>query len=83
MALIPQTFFRAGEVGLHPPVLGFTFLLVAATVLVFGLVPAWYGTRGPLARVLQNSHRSTEGRLGRRVLSGSRRWMRGSPARGS
>lgn len=71
MALNPQTFFRAGEVGIHPPVLGFTLLLVALAAGIFGLLPAWYGTHGPLARVLQSSQRSTGGRLGRRVLSGS------------
>jgi predicted permease len=66
-ALAPVNLPRLDEVAFDVPTLGFSFLLVSATSLVFGLGPALQLSRVPLARVL--GQRGAAG-------SGRSRWTR-------
>ncbi|MBC8164577.1 MAG: ABC transporter permease [Bryobacteraceae bacterium] len=47
------------------PVVGFAFLLSLLTAVIFGVVPAWIGTRADPAESLRGGHRSTSNRSAR------------------
>jgi predicted permease len=66
---------RTDELSLDGPVLGFLAATTAASGLMFGLVPAFFGTRAPVAESLKELGRSSTGspmmRRLRRVLVGA------------
>jgi putative ABC transport system permease protein len=68
-------FPRTQEIVLDAPVLGFLAAVTAASVLLFGLVPAIHGSGGPLDDALRSSGRSSTGGVAvrrlRRALVGS------------
>ena len=45
VALAPPNTPRISEVSIDPTVLGFTFALVLAATVIFGLIPAWHALR--------------------------------------
>jgi putative ABC transport system permease protein len=68
-------FPRTQEIALDAPVLWLLAALTAASALLFGLIPAVYGTGGPVDESLRSMGRSATGSVGvrrlRRVLIGS------------
>ena len=67
---LPATLAGLTQASVSAPVIGFTFALALVTGLVFGLVPAWQATRGPMLEGLRDGGRGTVGsRRGRRVRS--------------
>jgi predicted permease len=63
IALLPADFPRSGDIHLDAPVFLFTLLLAVATGIVFGMVPAWQGSRTDLRESLHEGGRSaTSGR---------------------
>jgi len=63
VALLPADFPRSGDIHLDAPVFLFTLLLAVATGIVFGMVPAWQGSRADLRESLHEGGRSaTSGR---------------------
>ncbi len=67
----PFTIPDESEVALNLPVLGFSLGVSILTALIFGLAPAWQGSRADLAGFMKESSRGS---------GGSRRqsWLRGS-----
>ncbi len=65
--LIRLAFQNATSVPIDPapslPVLGFAFLLSVATGILFGIAPAWTGSRADPAAALRGSGRSTTSRV--------------------
>ena len=53
VSLSPAGLPRAGEIGLDSGAVAFAFLAAAATSLLFGLVPAWQGSRVDLNESLK------------------------------
>jgi putative ABC transport system permease protein len=68
-------FPRTQEIALDAPVLWLLAALTAASVLLFGLVPALHGTGGPVDESLRSIGRSSTGSMAvrrlRRILVGS------------
>jgi putative ABC transport system permease protein len=68
-------FPRTAEIALAGPVFGLLVGLTAASALLFGMVPAMYGTGGPVDEALRSMGRSSTGSVGvrrlRQVLVGS------------
>ena len=68
-------FPRTQEIALDGPVLWLWLALTAASALLFGLVPAMYGTGGPVDESLRSMGRSSTGSVGvrrlRQILVGS------------
>ena len=58
-ALAPQTLPRLAQVGVDGRVVAFCALASVATVLIFGLLPAWYTSRGNVADFLKEGGRAT------------------------
>ncbi len=56
--LLPADFPRAGDIHVDAPVLLFTLLVACGTGIVFGIVPAWRGTRGNIRESLHEGGRS-------------------------
>lgn len=71
LALAPRQLPRMAEVGLHPPVLAFTFAIALLTALGAGLAAALPASRMDLMSALKLSERSSAGDAGGRV----RRWL--------
>ena len=65
VALVPpDTIPDESEIAINAVVLLFTLLVSMGTALVFGLAPAWHGSRVDLADTLKDSARSTTGGRG-------------------
>ena len=68
-------FPRTQEIALDGPVLWLLVGLTAASALLFGMIPAAYGTGGPVDESLRSMGRSSTGSVGvrrlRRILVGS------------
>ena len=68
-------FPRTAEIALAGPVVGLLVGLTAASALLFGMVPAMYGTGGPVDEALRSMGRSSTGSVGvrrlRQILVGS------------
>jgi predicted permease len=68
-------FPRTHEISLHPPAQWLLAALTAASVLLFGLIPALHGAGGPVDESLRSVGRTSTGSLAvkrlRRVLVGS------------
>ncbi len=63
LAALPHTLPRAADIGLHLPVLIFTFLTSAVVGVTFGLVPAFLSARPQVQDALQKASRGvTSGR---------------------
>ena len=58
-ALAPATLPRLGEIGVDGRVVAFCALTSLATVLIFGVLPAWQVSRGNLADALKEGGRGT------------------------
>ncbi len=58
-SLAPPTLPRLSEIGVDGRVVAFCALISVATVLVFGLLPAWHVSRGSLAAMLKEGGRGT------------------------
>lgn len=58
LALLPADFPRASDIHVDTPVFLFTLLVAVVTGIVFGLVPAWHGSRTDLRESLHESGRS-------------------------
>jgi putative ABC transport system permease protein len=58
-ALAPPSLPRLSEIGVDGRVVVFCALTSIATVLLFGVVPAWQASRGKLADVLKDGGRGT------------------------
>ncbi|HTA75142.1 MAG TPA: ABC transporter permease [Gemmatimonadaceae bacterium] len=69
-ALAPQTLPRLGEIGVDGRVIAFCALTSLATVLVFGMLPAWRVSRGGLAGVLKEGGRGTGSAQRHRLQNG-------------
>jgi predicted permease len=61
VAMLPADFPRAGDIRVDAPLFLFTLLLAVGTGIVFGMVPAWQGSRSDLRAPLHESGRSTTG----------------------
>jgi putative ABC transport system permease protein len=61
LALLPETFPAVTDARLDIRVLAFTMVIAIATGIVFGLVPAFQGTRGSLSEALREGGRGTVG----------------------
>lgn len=57
--LAPSSLPRLSEIGVDGRVVAFCAFTTIATVLVFGLLPAWQASRGDLAAVLKEGGRGT------------------------
>ena len=68
VAMVPNGLPAFGEVGLDPRVLLFSLAITVGAGLVFGAVPARYGTRGQLADALQGRGADLLGGTGVRQL---------------
>ncbi|HSY80975.1 MAG TPA: ABC transporter permease [Gemmatimonadaceae bacterium] len=69
-ALAPRTLPRLGEIGVDGRVIAFCALASLATVLVFGMLPAWRASRGGLAEVLKEGGRGTGSAQRHRLQNG-------------
>ena len=68
VALVPSDLYRASAVGIDGRIAAFTAALMLATTLLFGILPAFRGTRLPPGTVLRSaSARTTTGRGSRRT----------------
>jgi putative ABC transport system permease protein len=56
---LPQWLPRLNEVSLSPTVLGFTTVVSLLTATVFGMLPAWHGSRLDLATAFKSGDRSS------------------------
>jgi predicted permease len=61
VALMPADFPRSGDIHLDTPIFLFTLLIALATGIIFGIVPAFEGSRTDLRGSLHESGRSTTG----------------------
>ena len=68
-ALGSETIPQLQTVALSWPVLGFTFGLSVLTLLLFGVAPAWHGSRPDLNEVLKAAGRSSSGTSRTRLRS--------------
>jgi putative ABC transport system permease protein len=68
--LAPQTLPRLAEIGVDGRVITFCALTSLATVLVFGMLPAWRASRGGLAEVLKEGGRGTGSAQRHRLQNG-------------
>ena len=59
LAVLPHTLPRAGNIGLHLPVLAFTFIASFAVGIVFGLAPALQCASPDVQGALQRASRGT------------------------
>ncbi|MGA8029428.1 MAG: ABC transporter permease, partial [Bryobacteraceae bacterium] len=59
LALLPADFPRAGDIHVDAPMFLFTLLIAVAAGIVFGIVPAFHGSRADLRESLHESGRST------------------------
>jgi predicted permease len=59
ISLLPADFPRAGDIHVDAPVFLFTLLVAIGTGILFGIVPAWHGSRMDLRESLHESGRST------------------------
>jgi putative ABC transport system permease protein len=66
-ALAPATLPRLDQVGVDTRVIGFCALSSIATVLIFGVLPAWHVSRGSLADALKSGARGTGSAQQRRM----------------
>ncbi len=58
VSLLPANFPRAGDIHVDAPVLLFTLVIACGTGLIFGIVPAWKGTREDIREALHEGGRS-------------------------
>ncbi len=68
-ALAPATLPRLDEVGVDARVIAFCALSSIATVFIFGVLPAWYTSRGSVAETLKSGARGTGSAQQRRMQS--------------
>ncbi len=61
VAILPADFPRSGDIYVDAPVFLFTLLIALATGIVFGVVPAFEGSRANLRESLHESGRSATG----------------------
>ena len=67
-ATVPSDLYRAGAVEIDARIAAFTAVLMLATTMLFGILPAFRGTRLPAGTVLRSaSGRATTGRGSRRT----------------
>ncbi len=59
VALLPADFPRAGDIHVDAPVFLFTLLVAIGTGILFGLVPAWHGSRADVRESLHEGGRSS------------------------
>jgi putative ABC transport system permease protein len=59
MQIIPPSIPRLNQVGIDWRVLGFTLLLSFVTCLLFGLIPAWQGSKPDLNSTLEQGGRTS------------------------
>ena len=69
-ALAPTDLPRLPQVGVDGRLVAFCALATTATVIVFGLVPAWQASRGSLADMLKEGGRGTRSAQHRRLQDG-------------
>ena len=70
VAVGPRALVATGGIGLDARVLGFTLATALATTLLFGLVPAFRGSRGELGEALRSGGRGNAGGHRGRVWGG-------------
>jgi putative ABC transport system permease protein len=70
LRVIPLEYVGITELGLSGKMLVFALTLSLGTALVFGLIPAWTGTRSDPAENLSSGARATEGGKGTGIRSG-------------
>lgn len=58
---------RVDEVSIDGGVLGFTLFVSLFTGMLFGLAPAWQGSRARLSEALREGSRASDGSMGRRA----------------
>jgi putative ABC transport system permease protein len=59
--ILPANFPRTENIQISTPALTFTALVSFVTSVIFGLVPAFYSTKGPLIASLKEGGRAVEG----------------------
>jgi putative ABC transport system permease protein len=70
IALDPKALPRAQEIHLDARILAFSFFLALATALIFGIIPAWRGSRVGLRAVMTAGGRGgSAGRAGNQLRS--------------
>ena len=72
VTLIPASVPRAAETSIDSTVLAFALLVTAGTGILFGLAPAWRGSRVDLGEAMGGSGGRVSGARGRRDVS---RWL--------
>jgi predicted permease len=71
LAVAPDALPHVGDVAIDPMVIGFALIVSLGGGLLFGLVPAWAGSRADAERTLRDTSRTVVGRRAdrwRRVL---------------
>ncbi|MFZ0588918.1 MAG: ABC transporter permease [Bryobacteraceae bacterium] len=64
VALLPADFPRAGDIHVDAPVFLFTLIIAIGTGIIFGLVPAWHGSRADVRESLHEGGRSATANRG-------------------
>jgi putative ABC transport system permease protein len=65
LAMHPTNIPRVEEVSIDTPVLLFTFAVSVVVGVIFGLAPAFAGSRANISEVLKESMRTSSGRIGK------------------
>lgn len=65
LAMHPTNIPRVDEVRIDAPVLAFTFVVSILVGVIFGLAPAFTGSRAHISEVLKENMRTSSGRIGK------------------